>query len=275
MYLLGDVIYFNGRAEDYFAQFYEPYGGYPAPIFAIPGNHDADNGDDPSIPSLKAFVDNFCAPAALPTPESQGTRPAMIQPNVYWTLRAPFTTIIGLYTNVPPMGYFDREQLNWLVDELRAAPPDDALIVALHHEPYGASANFKGSVRMARALDEAFMKAERAADLVLSAQAHNYQRFSRPWHGRQVMYVVAGAGGYHNLHRMGSDVTPGLQRGDLTLEQFCDDRYGFLRVTTAPGMLRGEYVSVAGRGGKDAAPTVADSFSLALGRVTVASALSG
>lgn len=31
-------------------------------------------------------------------------RTAMIQPNVYWTLEAPFVTIIGLYTNLPEGG---------------------------------------------------------------------------------------------------------------------------------------------------------------------------
>ncbi len=40
LYHVGDVVYFNGQSELYGAQFYEPYQYYPAPIFAIPGNHD-------------------------------------------------------------------------------------------------------------------------------------------------------------------------------------------------------------------------------------------
>ncbi len=42
LYLLGDVIYYNGERSQYYPQFYEPYATYPAPILAIPGNHDGD-----------------------------------------------------------------------------------------------------------------------------------------------------------------------------------------------------------------------------------------
>jgi hypothetical protein len=41
-YHLGDVVYYNGEASEYYSQFYEPYSHYSAPIFAIPGNHDGD-----------------------------------------------------------------------------------------------------------------------------------------------------------------------------------------------------------------------------------------
>jgi hypothetical protein len=39
-YHLGDVVYSFGEAKYYYDQFYEPYRNYPAPIFAIAGNHD-------------------------------------------------------------------------------------------------------------------------------------------------------------------------------------------------------------------------------------------
>src|SRR5438128_594149 len=41
-YHLGDVVYFYGETSEYYSQFYDPYVHYPAPIFAIPGNHDGD-----------------------------------------------------------------------------------------------------------------------------------------------------------------------------------------------------------------------------------------
>ena len=50
LYILGDLIYYNGEAGQYFPQFYQPYSGYPAPILAIPGNHDGDP-IDASTPS--------------------------------------------------------------------------------------------------------------------------------------------------------------------------------------------------------------------------------
>ena len=40
-YHLGDVVYYFGQDQYYFEQFYDPYRNYPAPIFAIPGNHDS------------------------------------------------------------------------------------------------------------------------------------------------------------------------------------------------------------------------------------------
>jgi hypothetical protein len=101
-YNLGDVIYFNGQSTLYKSEFYEPYQYYPALIFAIPGNHDGDTqvykGDAPDTePSLYGFTQNFCAPQAEHvTPY----RMSMTQPYVYWTLDAPFVTVVGVYSNV-------------------------------------------------------------------------------------------------------------------------------------------------------------------------------
>ena len=63
---LGDVIYNFGEAQYYYDQFYEPFRAYDRPIFAIPGNHDGmvfgPGSSAPQIPTLTAFVANFCAP---------------------------------------------------------------------------------------------------------------------------------------------------------------------------------------------------------------------
>ena len=59
-YHLGDVVYYDGEHGSYYPQFYEPYFHYPAPIFAIPGNHDADVGRPPNHASLEPFMKNFC-----------------------------------------------------------------------------------------------------------------------------------------------------------------------------------------------------------------------
>src|ERR1700761_9622787 len=69
LYHVGDVVYFNGLSNHYLEQFYEPYQFYPAPIFAVPGNHDGDTltrkGDEPDDePTLTGFMTNFCAPQA-------------------------------------------------------------------------------------------------------------------------------------------------------------------------------------------------------------------
>jgi hypothetical protein len=39
-FISGDVVYDFGESKFYYDQFYDPFRNYPAPIFAIPGNHD-------------------------------------------------------------------------------------------------------------------------------------------------------------------------------------------------------------------------------------------
>ena len=140
MYHLGDVIYFNGQSSLYKSEFYEPYQYYPALIFAIPGNHDRDTrvqkGDLPDPePSLYGFYNNFCdtAPRHV-TPY----RMSMTQPYVYWTLDAPFVTIIGLYSNVE--GSLDargrNDQQHYLETQMKAADPKKKLLLTVHHPPF-------------------------------------------------------------------------------------------------------------------------------------------
>jgi 3',5'-cyclic AMP phosphodiesterase CpdA len=250
-YHLGDVVYYNGETKDYYAQFYEPYAEYHAPIVAIPGNHD---GDPISVlePSLAAFVDTFCSARPHVRPEAQeNQRKTMTQPNVFWTLETPLATIVGLYTNVPEGGRVDDEQRDWFIEELKAAPKGRALIVALHHPIYSADAHHGGSERMGELLDGAMGSANRIPDLVLTGHVHNYQRFTRVKPGHHLPYVVAGAGGYWHLHYMakGEDggplpkpwKVPGM---DVTLENYADDRHGFLRLTVSPSSIKGEYITV-------------------------------
>ena len=100
-YHLGDVVYYFGEATYYYDQFYEPIRNYPAPIIAIPGNHDGVVWSGDPETTLEAFLRNFCAPSAAPSPDAGGLiRTTMIQPGVYFTLEAPFVRIFGLYSNV-------------------------------------------------------------------------------------------------------------------------------------------------------------------------------
>ena len=152
---LGDVVYNFGEGQYYYDQFYEPFRGYDRPIFAIPGNHDGIVfGDDPDTPhaaTLTAFLRNFCADAAAPSPDAGGlVRSTMTQPGVYFTLDAPFVSIVGLYTNVlegPGVissqdGHYPvlsgDAQLDFLKAELKRLAParkaqERAVIIACHH----------------------------------------------------------------------------------------------------------------------------------------------
>jgi hypothetical protein len=247
LYIVGDVVYFNGDESQYGPQFYEPYAKYNRPIVAIPGNHDGDNSDDPSVPSLSGFVENFCSTTPHLDPEAEETnRDTMTLPNVYWTLSDPLVTIVGLYTNVPAGGVVEPDQAAWLAGELKAAPSDAALIVTLHHPPYSCDVMHGGSAGMGRLLDQAFAIAARQPQLVLSGHVHNYQRFTRSLGAQQLPYVVIGNGGYHNLHEMAPGAVAGLAvTADTKLEAWCDDQWGYLRLEIGADAINGEFVAVA------------------------------
>jgi hypothetical protein len=256
-YHLGDVVYFNGEAANYYGQFYEPYALYPLPILPIPGNHDGSLARGATDTSLGAFVENFCAKAPHLTPEAADTnRDAMTLPNVYWTLEAPFATVIGLYTNVPEGGQVDDTQRAWLHEELAAAPTDRALLLALHHPILSLDDHHSGSVAMHDVVEEAVTATGRTPDVVLAAHVHNYQRFTRTWNGREVPFIVAGAGGYHNLHYMSHalgwpinmpfEVPASAMEADMTarLEAFADNFHGYLVLEVDAGQVRGDYFTV-------------------------------
>jgi acid phosphatase type 7 len=82
LYHLGDVIYCDGQAAEYYPQFYRPYEHYPNPILAIPGNHDGDRFDNGQLvnpePSLATFVRNFCQPqSGIHSPDARAMRYAL------------------------------------------------------------------------------------------------------------------------------------------------------------------------------------------------------
>ena len=252
-YHLGDVVYYHGQTSEYHPQFYEPYRAYDAPVLPIPGNHDGSPDPlNPSEPSLTGFVRNFCASWPHVTPEAGDiNRDAMTLPNVYWTLRAPFATVVGLYTNVPEGGSVDDEQSAWLTEELRAAPPEDALIVALHHPVFSTSDEHIGNTHLGEVLDAAAEQAGRLPDIVLTGHVHNYQRFTRRYQQREIPYLVAGAGGHSPLTRIapyeGKELPQPWQvpsNPDITLERYAADRHGYLRLAATAAALHGEYVTV-------------------------------
>jgi hypothetical protein len=258
---LGDVVYFNGLRHLYGAQFYDPYKYYPAPIFAIPGNHDGDTatrkGDEPDTePTLAGFMDNFCAPQAE---KVDAYRELMTQPYVYWALDAPFVRVIGLYSNVDGSvdGRGRNEQQAWLEQQLQAAPVDKALLIAVHHPPYSLDASHGGSPDILDAIERAVASTKRWPDAVLSGHVHNYQRFTREVDSRQIPFVVAGNGGYadspqaiHKLqldaqgHRIPAGKRFKTTRAGVFLETYEETNPGFMRLTVDSKHLTVEYFVV-------------------------------
>jgi hypothetical protein len=267
-YHLGDVVYYDGEIKNYYWEFYEPYLHYPAPIFAIPGNHDGDidPNDQFNKPSdsLKGFARNFCGQAAIHLPEADDApRLAMTQPNVFWTLNTPLATIIGLYSNVPEGGRLGQDQINWFEQELAAAPKDRALILAVHHPLYSAYGHHPGSQPLISTIEAATKAAHRIPNLILTAHVHDYQRFTGSINGTEVVTIVAGAGGYNQkLHKLDASmfnpkgVPYKFADAPETLDSFNDFQHGYLLIDVGVDTINGKYVGVDDPQASVPAPTV-------------------
>lgn len=229
LFHLGDVVYNFGESQYYYDQFYEPFRNYPAPILAIPGNHDSfvvpgtPKGKEP----LTTFQRNFCAKEPAITPEAGSLhRTSMTQPGVYFTLDAPFVRVIGLFSNSledPGVlsnkegkwpGINDR-QLKFLSAQLKRIKKENykgAVLLATHHPPYsyspppkkgGSGGNHGCSAIMLKQIDEICLQEGVYPHAFLSAHAHNYQRYTRIIKfGKSeidVPFIVCGDGG-HNVN---------------------------------------------------------------------------
>lgn len=229
LFHLGDIVYNFGEAQYYYDQFYDPFRNYPAPIFAIPGNHDSfvvpdtPEGRTP----LDTFQRNFCATERTITREAGSLhRTAMIQPSVYFTLDAPFVRIIGLFSNaLEDPGVISNLDHNWptvsnvqidfLHAQLKKIKDENyqgAVLLATHHPPFsyapqsaggGTGGNHGCSTVMLKQIDKVCHDEGVYPHAFLSAHAHNYQRYSRiiEFGGKEidVPFIVCGDGG-HNVN---------------------------------------------------------------------------
>jgi hypothetical protein len=248
---LGDVVYNFGEGQYYYDQFYEPFRNYDRPIFAIPGNHDGavfgDRTDLPQIPTLTAFLRNFCALTPARSPDAGAlVRSTMTQPGVYFTLDAPFVSVIGLYTNVlEGPGVISSEsgrypipddQLQFLAAELTRLKPartamERAVLVACHHPPVSADSKSGGTTGLADDIDQACRSAGLWPDAVLSGHAHLYQRFTRRSGGREIPYVVSGSGGFAATRPQHGLPKAPVTKGEYTLELDPIVEFGYLTIT--------------------------------------------
>jgi Calcineurin-like phosphoesterase len=231
LFHLGDVVYDFGESLYYYDQFYDPFRNYPAPIFAIPGNHDSFviPGTPADQTPLTIFSRNFCATDRVITPEAASLhRTAMTQPGVYFTLDAPFVRIIGLFSNaLEDPGVISSEgkkwpdvpnyQLDYLTAQLKRIKDEKykgAVLLAVHHPPFsysppakagGSGGNHGCSSAMLRQIDTICLEQAVYPHAFLSAHAHNYQRYTRTvrFGGKDfdVPFVVCGDGG-HNVNML-------------------------------------------------------------------------
>jgi hypothetical protein len=257
---LGDVIYSFGEAKYYYDQFYEPYRDYPAPIVAIPGNHDGMVAPGTKATSLAAYLENFCVTEFEITPEAGGlSRTAQIQPGVFYTFEAPFLRVLTLYSNTledpgviagSDIGESQLDYLKAALGRVKSEKFTGALIIAHHHPAYTAGSKHGWSEQMLSQIDKICGETGVWPHAVLSGHAHNYQRFTRHHGQTQIPYIIAGNGGHGlaKLTRRGSQPlrTPqALQitghADKVTLENYDDQDYGYLRVVVTASQLRIEY----------------------------------
>lgn len=245
LYHLGDVIYYKGEIDNYFDQFYDPYEHYPAPILAIPGNHDGQTDRRLHQRSLAGFERNFCAPADTYTDESMDTgRMAMCLPYPYWILDTPLAHFIGLYSNVPEGGRLDQAQQDWLAAQLAEAPGDKALFLAVHHPIYSFDDHHSGSLVMARAIEKAVNEARRVPNMILTAHVHNYQRIEKTHGGKALPFLVMGNGGYYNLHYLNVAVGHTDAQSGARLVAGIDSRHGFGTIEVTAERIDGFFTTV-------------------------------
>ncbi len=249
---LGDILYGSDKKAGYANRFYRPNDNYHNFIFAIPGNHDGEMRSVLDASSLEAYFINFCQPAGQQPPLAQTFGVTMPhQPGAYWRFTVPFVDIVGLYSgtgeNYGSIAHAEigDQQKKWLLATLqdiateRAAGTKQALVIAVHHPPYASglqSGGFghPGNPDMLGDIDDCCKTAGVWPDLVLSAHAHQYQRYTRAkainGQTRMIPYLIAGTGG------IGTQPAPqpiGAKSGEVTYENGVES-HGFLTMTFSP-----------------------------------------
>ena len=265
---LGDVVYSFGEHKYYFDQFYEAFRSYPAPIFAIAGNHDGIVLPPPTgtnAPTLSAYLANFCADSFDHATDASGiSRTTMIQPGVFFTFEAPFLRILSIYSNIlenpgvisdqsgrfPDLGRSQLDYLQAALTRIKTEKFAGAVILAVHHPPY-SHGNHSGSLAMLKEIDAVCVATGVWPHAILSGHAHNYQRYTRTVEGRDIPFVVAGMGG-HGITAI-SRTTPirtpvevpafeQPERKDVvTFESYDGTDYGYLRILVDTQQLRIEH----------------------------------
>ncbi|MCG5214024.1 metallophosphoesterase [Streptosporangium soli] len=210
-----DVIYPTGSGNDYEDKFFRPYQEYPAPIYAIPGNHDWYDG-------LGGFMRVFCdAPPLRPVRDAfrfspsglrgllwrrpdkidevrlaaaraRRARPEQqaVQPAPYWVMESPDLLIVGIDTGI--RAGLDRDQGEWL-RRVSADPRPKLLITG---KPiYVGNEHRPCPIEGGGTVDDVVRDPAHRYVAVIGGDVHNYQRYPVKVGDRVIQYVVAGGSG--------------------------------------------------------------------------------
>jgi hypothetical protein len=213
-FVASDVVYPAGDVNDYRRKFYLPYGDLPFPLYAIPGNHDWDDG------GLFGFMFHFCGvdepprsvlgavPPVLrplwrkPAPIDDATSAARRsreeaglvpgQPGSYFALDTGPLLLLGLDLGL--CGRVDRDQGRWLADRSRSDPRPKILLTS--KPVFGDGRYTPTPIEGGGTIDEVVRDPASNYVAVVSGEIHNYERYAVAVPGgRTIQYVVCGAAG--------------------------------------------------------------------------------
>jgi hypothetical protein len=217
--ICSDVVYPTGDVNQYKEKFYEPFGSWRKPIYALPGNHDW-------YDELEGFMYHFCG--VDPPPEEFGSeipRPPLwrrpqsreaeaercrdarppqrgpYQPAPYFVIDTESIAIVCIDTGIE--GGLDRDQGEWLVrisKELRKPK------VLLTGKPLIVDGTYApGSIEsFDRTVDDIVREPGNGYVAAVGGDIHNYQRYPVKVGSRCIEYIVSGGGGafMHATHRI-------------------------------------------------------------------------
>ncbi|MFI1168206.1 metallophosphoesterase family protein [Streptomyces sp. NPDC020801] len=214
--IASDVIYPVGSTDDYGTKFFRPYQDYPAPMYAIPGNHDW-------YEDLGGFMRVFCgdAPPLAPGPKPRllgrawwrallwhRPRPAdeqrlaearrlrsapgqqAVQPGPYWAIDAGPVRIVGIDTGL--LGTIDAEQGAWLREVSQGPRPK---ILVTGSPLYVDGEHHPCAIEGGGTVDAIVRDPAHHYVAAIGGDIHNYQRYPVDVGGRTLQYVVSGGGG--------------------------------------------------------------------------------
>lgn len=248
--VMSDVIYPIGNNNEYVDKFFRPYSKYPAPIYAIPGNHDWYDGlggfmrhlcdvDPPENRSLpgrgfKAWMrdklwrhPSVLAPDTLercrafrPAPEQQSTLPGP-----YWVIDTESVRFVGIDTGI--IGNLDGDQGDWL-RKVSAGPKPKILLTG---KPLYVN-NLREPGKIADrdfTVDDIVRDPANNYVAAIGGDIHNYQRYPVQIGDRTIQYVVSGGGGafMHATHTIPLVNVAGVSEHDFRCYPLRGDSLAF------------------------------------------------
>jgi hypothetical protein len=237
--ICSDVIYPAGGINEYLDKFFRPYRDYPAPIYALPGNHDW--YDD-----LTGFMFHLCGVESAPerrrarllsrawirdllwrkpqranegaVAEMRRLRSAAgqrsRQPGPYFAIDAGPLRLVGIDTGIT--NSLDRDQGEWL--RRVSADPARPKVLLTGKPIYVDGKHHPGEIEGGGTVDEIVRDPANRYIAAVGGDIHNYQRYpvTLP-SGRTLQYVVSGAGGafMHSTHQIPRVSLPGVDEAEF------------------------------------------------------------